>query len=343
MRSYGLHVEVTGRVGLEGTLETAATVYLPDRLDGPVTVMVGLPGGTYSRAYYDIRTLAGYSQAGYHTDRGVVFVACDHLGVGESSQPDPYALTYEHLGAGNHAAVSTILGWLRNGTLADSVPAVEVENVIGMGQSMGGCLLTVQQARHHTFDGVAFLGWSGIASTFPAPDGSRVTYPIPPRGSDLRGHADQMLRAMAHDRELISFFFHAPNEEPELVDADLAYSPDGASIGGGGAPPWRSPTMPPCALTMTNEGVVAEEAAAIDVPVLIACGERDVVPDPWAEPSAYRSSHDVTVFVVPAMCHMHNFARTRELLWERIAGFAQNIRQQIALAGPDPTGREAPS
>jgi hypothetical protein len=101
---------------------------------------------------------------------------------------------------------------------------------------------------------------------------------------------------MAHDRELISFFFHAPNEEPELVDADLAYSPDGESIGSGGAPPWRSPTMPPCALTMTNEGVVAEEAAAIDVPVLIACGERDVVPDPWAEPPAYRSSHDVSVF-----------------------------------------------
>ena len=34
--------------------------------------------------------------------------------------------------------------------------------------------------------------------------------------------------------------------------------------------------------------VVAEEAAAVDVPVFIGVGERDVCPDPWAEPASYR-------------------------------------------------------
>jgi pimeloyl-ACP methyl ester carboxylesterase len=76
---------------------------------------------------------------------------------------------------------------------------------------------------------------------------------------------------------------------------------------------------------MMAEGAVAKEARAIDVPVLVGCGEIDVVPDPWAEPSSYRGSRDVSVFVVPRMCHMHNFARTRELLWERLAHFAQSV------------------
>jgi alpha-beta hydrolase superfamily lysophospholipase len=73
---------------------------------------------------------------------------------------------------------------------------------------------------------------------------------------------------------------------------------------------------------MMTPGAVAAEAAAIEVPVLVGCGERDTVPDPWMEPSAYRGSRDVAVFVVERMAHMHNFARTREHLWERLDRFA---------------------
>jgi pimeloyl-ACP methyl ester carboxylesterase len=69
---------------------------------------------------------------------------------------------------------------------------------------------------------------------------------------------------------------------------------------------------------MVAPGTVALEAASITVPVLSASGERDVVPDPWMEPKAFKSSADITVYVCPRMSHMHNFASTRERFWQRI-------------------------
>ena len=39
-----------GEVDLEGALETAATVWLPDRIDEPLMGLVGYPGGAYSRS-----------------------------------------------------------------------------------------------------------------------------------------------------------------------------------------------------------------------------------------------------------------------------------------------------
>src|SRR3546814_11259970 len=69
-------------------------------------------------------------------------------------------------------------------------------------------------------------------------------------------------------------------------------------------PAWRSATTPSCGVHMVAPGAVALEAAAITVPVLVAVGERDVVPDPWMEPKAFKSAHDVSVFVCPRMGHI---------------------------------------
>lgn len=84
---------------------------------------------------------------------------------------------------------------------------------------------------------------------------------------------------------------------------------------------------------MLAPGTVATEAAAITSPVLIAVGERDVVPDPWLEPKAFKSSTDITIFVSPRMAHMHNFASTRELLWERIHAWGAGVAQLRARQG----------
>ncbi|MET7841345.1 hypothetical protein ABZT45_22510 [Streptomyces sp. NPDC005356] len=88
MRSYDLKVGVTGATDLSGELSAAVTVHVPDRIDGPLSVLFGFPGGGFGRRYYDIRRLPGYSQAEYHTTQGFVFVACDQLGVGDSDHPD---------------------------------------------------------------------------------------------------------------------------------------------------------------------------------------------------------------------------------------------------------------
>jgi pimeloyl-ACP methyl ester carboxylesterase len=78
---------------------------------------------------------------------------------------------------------------------------------------------------------------------------------------------------------------------------------------------------------MVAPGAVASEAAAINVPVLVAVGERDVVPNPWMEPFAYKSATDLSLFVCPRMAHMHNFASTRELFWQRIHLWGEDVRQ----------------
>jgi pimeloyl-ACP methyl ester carboxylesterase len=319
MQSHDLRIDVTGQVDLEGRLRAAATVHLPDRIDGPLTVLFGYPGGGYARGYYDIRRLPGYSQAEYHISRGFAFVACDHLGIGDSSQVDIFDLTFERLAAANHHSATAIIEALRTGRLIEGVAPMAIHKVVAMGQSMGGCLLTVQQGLHCTFDGVAILGYSCVSPSFPAPDGSRVSFPAPPRGSDLRTLGMETLSVVAQNMDLIRYAFHAADEEPELIAADMPSSPDQEPA------PWRSGLAPACAASMMGEGVVAAEAAAIDVPVLSACGAIDVVTDPWAEPSAFRGSSDVAMLVVPGMAHMHNFARTREVLWERIDRFAQGI------------------
>jgi hypothetical protein len=65
--------------------------------------------------------------------------------------------------------------------------------------------------------------------------------------------------------------------------------------------------------------------AAIEVPVLVACGDIDVVGDPWAEPAAYRGTRLVTMAVIEQMAHMHNFAGSRTRLWDLIEDFARLV------------------
>jgi pimeloyl-ACP methyl ester carboxylesterase len=87
---------------------------------------------------------------------------------------------------------------------------------------------------------------------------------------------------------------------------------------------------------MVAPGTVATEAASITVPVFIGVGERDVVPDPWMEPKAFKSSSDISVFVCPRMGHMHNFAHTRREFWQRIHSWGAGIAelQGVKSAAP---------
>ena len=326
MRSVDFTVDVEGATGLAAA-STTSTVHLPDDVGGAVTVVFGYPGGGYGRRYFHMVAVPGYSQAEHHTGQGMVVVACDHLGVGDSSQPDTFELSYERLAAANDATATEVLSRLADGALVDGVAPLEIGGVVGIGQSMGGCLLTVQQANHRTFDGVGFLGWSAIETNFPARDGTRLTYPMPPRGTDLRPVAAQLLGVVAPDPDHYRYCFHWEDEDPALMEADLeSYRPYTGVTRGDAATPWGSATVPACAVTMMTPGAVAAEAAAIDVPVLVGCGDRDVVADPYAEPKAYSSSPEVRVVVVPTMAHMHNFARTREVMWSAIDEFAATVK-----------------
>lgn len=337
-----VRVDVTGAAALGVTASTVVTVHLPDpaSLVDPAVVCFGFPGGGYSRGYFgfDMPDTAGQGgQAGWHAERGWIFVACDPLGFGEATVAPPGALNYENAARAGLATVERVTELLRTGTLAPGFPAVQAPVRLGMGQSMGGCLTIVLQGLHRVFDGVAILGYSAIHTVVPSRPGTPdIEWPWFPRGTDP--DASQPLNARALTSGVVdgeaggvsehpfTWAFHWDDEPADVVEADMAADP--TRSGGSGVeprPPWRSATIPGYGRYMVAPGTVATEAAAIDVPVLVAVGERDVVPQPSLEPFAYRSATDISLYVCPRMGHMHNFAHTRFDLWRRVHSWGSMV------------------
>ena len=171
MQQVQLRIDVSSVVALPTPLEVALTIYLPEpaRLCSPPMVMAAFPGGGYSRGYFDMHFSghAQYSQAEHHTAAGLIFIAGDHLGVGDSSIPDFAKLSIEMIAAANDFAVREVIRRLEAGTLASGFPAVQGATKIGIGQSMGGCITIVMQGNHRTYDAIAPLGYSAIHTVLP--------------------------------------------------------------------------------------------------------------------------------------------------------------------------------
>jgi pimeloyl-ACP methyl ester carboxylesterase len=346
VESVELQVDVTEAAGLGIPAHTAVTAFLPepDQLADPPVVCFAFPGGGYCRRYYsfDMPDSTGGGQAGWHVERGWIFVACDHLGFGDSTSPDGNALNYDNTALGNKATVEAVMEKLEAGTLHVGFPAVRNATKLGIGQSMGGCFTIVLQGQHGIFDAIASLGYSGIHTVVPSRPGTppsawpwilRSSHLDNPKvlnaaalagpGPNLEGQ-ESITAAATEGEHPFAWAFHFDDVPRDIVNADMAASadPNAQDI-----PPWRSRSIPPCGVYMVAPGTVATEAAAITTPVLVAVGERDVVPDPWMEPKAFKSSKDITVFVCPRMGHMHNFAGTRQAFWQRIHVWGSGVAQ----------------
>jgi alpha-beta hydrolase superfamily lysophospholipase len=295
--------------------ELAATVFLPapDVLRERPAVLVAMPGAGYSRHYFDIPE-DGYREAQYHNRRGTIVVALDHLGVGESSVPPFEDTTLDVVAAANDAAVNSILDRLRDGSLASGIGALDASCVVGAGQSMGGHVLAAMQAYHRTFDGVAMLGSSMVCTSMPSRPGRAQV--VIPEGTPPEEAAELFVQAT--DWRYAFFWEDVPES---LIEADF--------VGGHPvretAPIWGSTTVPGLAAALVLPGVVAAEAASIDVPVLVGMGERDVCQEPVAELAAFTNATDIAAIVVPRMAHMHNFAGTRQQMWDRIDAFILQV------------------
>lgn len=307
-----VRVDVSDAVGLPNTY-IAATVIAPRQVPKRPILAAAFPGGGYSRGYWDIQWPGGYSEAEYHVARGWLFVAFDHLGVGESSLPDPGLLTFECMANANAAATRAIVSGFRSGTLLEQLGPLETPFVVGIGQSMGGCVSIVAQAMHQPFDALAVLGYSASHTVLPSPAGGVQVSAIERGRTDTAAIVSEAEEG--GDVEVFAWSFHFDDVDPGIRHEDLR---GGFPFRTEGVPAWGSATLPPAAASMLAPGVVAAEAAALDVPVFIGVGERDVCPDPWAEPASYRAARQVSLCVVPRMAHMHNFASSRRELWTRI-------------------------
>ncbi len=309
-----------------------ATVFIPESVPSAPTVVFALPGGGYSRGYFDMHFpgRTGYSQAEHHTAAGIVLVAMDHLGVGDSSTDANDTIVIEDIAAANDEAVREILRRLRAGEIDASWPRIEPGFVVGTGQSMGGGVTIIMQGRHRTYQAISPLGYSAVQAVLPLRQ-PEMRQGIKAMFSHFRRSTPPAELSVPHTSERIGDFlhpFHMEDVPQDIVAADLA----------GGyplretPPAWGSRTVPRCVVGMMARDYVIAEAAVIDVPVFFGEGERDVSENPWEESARFPKVRDFTLFVCPQMAHMHNFATTRLELWERTVDWMASVRQAAERA-----------
>jgi alpha-beta hydrolase superfamily lysophospholipase len=301
---------------LEGEYSTAARVFAPPRseLRTPATVIFAFPGGGYSKRYFhmEIPGREDYSMAHYLVGEGMIVVACDHLGTGESSLPQPAeALSWEAVVDGNDLTVTRVLEGLLRGDLIPSYGPIVSPFVIGLGHSLGAGLVTAHQARYRRFAALALLGRAIGATRIPAPPDAEhpggtwkalaLQHDEVAASSELILGFPRQTRRTAWQRYL--FYWSDVPEDVIAFDESLAST---------------IPLNVARQLAAPN-GPNAQAAATVDVPILLAFGERDVSVDPSAEALAYRSAPDVDVFVLRRSAHCHNLAGSRRLLWAHIA------------------------
>jgi alpha-beta hydrolase superfamily lysophospholipase len=111
--------------------------------------------------------------------------------------------------------------------------------------------------------------------------------------------------------------FYAPDVPVALIEADEAdASRTPANFG-------RDALTP---------GIVHNAAAAIACPVLLGYGAIDTSPAPHAEPAFFSQSPDVTLAVWAGAAHCHNFASTRQAVWDRVDRWVDSTRIAQGLA-----------
>jgi hypothetical protein len=314
-RKIDLCINLTEKTEFAGAVYAAVTIHYPsENLCNPPVVVFCFPGGGYGRGYFDLQipNRNGYSQAEHHVRAGLILVACDHLGVGGSSEVDRSRSSYENIAAANTIVVSEVSELIRRGSVAPDLPAIHDPLLIGMGQSFGGMMLIIQQGRQHPFDAVAVLGYSAHHTQVPTPLSTATS---------MEGGVVRLDRWTPDDYWRYAFFWE--DVPKPIVDADME-----------GGHPGRKPPLPMWASDRRPGGVhisarlpnvVSHWAAVIECPVFVGCGERDVCSDPWSEPGNYGRAKDITLAVIPWMAHMHNFAGTRHELWARLVTWIKGV------------------
>jgi pimeloyl-ACP methyl ester carboxylesterase len=289
------------RLDVGDGLQLAGTYFPPLPSEDDRALLVCLPGGTYSRGYFDL-DLPGYSYARDAAARGFPVVSFDQLGTGASSRPE------------------------RDIDLADQAAAIDAAlkrlpeivdragPFIAVGHSMGGYVAIVQQAAHRSYAGLAILG-----TTNAAVGPLSLPQEMVAAAATAEGRAaliEQIAGAMPDryiegDRSDLQAWFHLADVPAEVVERDLA----------------GTLTVVPrrAAAASSVPYVTAAEAGEVEVPVFLAYGDVDVSVDPYSEPGAFRQSRDITLYVLAGSGHCHNMASSRQLLWDRLARWCETV------------------
>jgi pimeloyl-ACP methyl ester carboxylesterase len=205
---------------------------------------------------------------------------------------------------------------LCNGTLVKGLGPIADPLLIGMGQSMGGCFSILMQGRFAVFEALAVLGYSAVHSS--------VAFGLQNAGVEVGE-----LAGLFQDTSLTRAEASA-TVRPAFFDGSVPEDIVAADLGGGyplrrTIPAWGSLTPPGIGNLLIQPGAVAPEAAAITCPVFIAFGDIDLAQEPRRDPAAYAACRDIELMIVPDCAHMHNFAKGRALLWDRLIHWASRL------------------
>jgi alpha-beta hydrolase superfamily lysophospholipase len=296
-----LQIDVTEAVALGEPAHVVAEVVTPDGDGQPLGVLFCTPGGGMTRRFFDLPTPAGVPEASFAramAARGFAVVLIDPLGVGESSVPaDPYLLGPDLMGRAGAAAVRLVLEDLRKGAASPDLEAWPGVRSIGVGHSYGALLSVVQQARDPVHVGLGLFGFhtAGLPHLL-TPEELAVT----PR--QVRDELAARTR-VKHPTPYLDLQTR-PSSQPVSVAA--------ASV----------PVLSTMSLISRTPGIVAEEAAVIDVPVFLVFGDKDIHGPVEAAPQAYPNSPDVALLMLPDTRHNHFVYPNRALLFDRFAAWA---------------------
>ena len=282
-------------------LELAGTYFPPEDGADDRPVLVCLPGGTYTRGYFDL-DMPGYSYARDAAARGFPVVSFDQLGTGGSSRPDREIDLSDQAAAVDAAMQQLPMLLGRTGPF------------VAVGHSMGGYVAMVQQAAHRSYAGLAILGTTNAAVGPLALPADMVAAAGAPEARVMlieqiaSGMPDLYIQG---DRSELQAWFHLSDVPAAVVELDLATT---------------LTVVPRRAAAASSVPYVTRDAAGqIDVPVFLAYGDVDVSCDPHAEPAAFPRSRDVTLYVLRGSGHCHNMAGSRALLWDRLALWCQAV------------------
>jgi pimeloyl-ACP methyl ester carboxylesterase len=312
-----LMLDVSAALPFEEPTSLAASVHLPDpRRGSPRAILICWPGGSYSRAYWEMEIpgYPGYSFAAHMTEQGFAVVAADHLGVGASSKPaDGDRVNFETMSTAAASFVDQVRARLRDGSPELGGRPLPSVPIVGVGHSLGACLVAVTQADHGCYDAVVLLGFTHGQKDVAVGASAGDHFD----DASLRETAIEQARGFFGDTwdDVYGLAPRAPNHawlhDPD-VPADVIAADDAQAVR------WPRQSYVEALLA----GYSSRFAAKLECRVFLGFGDHDIPPAPHDDVAYYPASNDVTLYVLRNSAHCHNFASTRAQLWDRIALWA---------------------
>jgi len=306
-----VRVEVdVSEVGPPGSATVVADLFLPPGRGGddPLTLVVCLPGGGMNRRYFDLPELlpGRWSMARVLVERfGLAVLTVDHLGVGESPPPDDAsALTPRVLARVNAHVVAEVVARLRAGAAPGGAGPVPVARVVGTGHSMGGLLVVHQQAGHASYDAAVLLGFGGAG----------LPEHLGPDELRFEGDYEALEAALP---ALVEARFGRPLVPSTTTSSD-ALNPGAVSGGRDLLVHATGDLLALAGLASMVPGAADAALARVEVPVLLAAGEADIVHGFDELPDRLLAAPSVSSYVLAGSGHNHVIAAEREALFAEV-------------------------